>query len=65
MDLKLKDKIAIVTGAGSQIGYGKAIALTLAKEGCDLVLGDIDLDGLEKTAEGASATGQKGHCNGS
>ena len=59
MDLKLKDKIVIVTGAGSQIGYGKAIALTLAKEGCSLILGDIDLDGLEKTADEISAAGGK------
>jgi NAD(P)-dependent dehydrogenase (short-subunit alcohol dehydrogenase family) len=51
MDLKLKDKVTIVTGAGSQIGYGKAIALTLAEEGCNLILGDIDLDGAEKTAD--------------
>jgi NAD(P)-dependent dehydrogenase (short-subunit alcohol dehydrogenase family) len=31
MDLKLKGKVALVTGTGSQIGYGKAIALTLAE----------------------------------
>jgi len=34
MDLGLKDKVAVVTGTGSQVGYGKAIALTLAQEGC-------------------------------
>ena len=33
MDLGLKGKVALVTGAGSQIGFGKAIALLLAKEG--------------------------------
>ena len=38
MELHLKDQVAIVTGAGSQIGYGKAIALTLAKEGCDVIV---------------------------
>ena len=32
MDLGLKDKVAVVTGTGSQIGFGKAIALALAKE---------------------------------
>ena len=59
MDLKLKDKVAIVTGAGSQIGYGKAIALTLAEEGCNLILGDIDLDGLKRTANEIKASGKK------
>lgn len=59
MDLKLKDKVAIVTGAGSQIGYGKAIALTLAEEGCDLILGDIDLDGTNITADEVKAIGRK------
>ena len=59
MDLKLKDKVAIVTGAGSQIGYGKAIAMTLAEEGCNLILGDIDLKGVNKTADEINAIGQK------
>ena len=59
MDLKLKDKVAIVTGAGSQIGYGKAIALILAEEGCNLILGDIDLEGVKKTADEIRASGKK------
>src|SRR4030042_4906179 len=50
MDLGLKNKVAIVTGAGSQIGFGKGIALALAKEGCDLVIADLDLEGAKKTA---------------
>ena len=37
MDLGFKGKVALVTGAGSQIGFGKAIALLFAKEGCDTV----------------------------
>ena len=36
MDLGLKDKVAIVTG--SSRGIGRAIALALADEGCDVVL---------------------------
>lgn len=59
MDLKLKDKVAIVTGAGSQIGYGRAIALTLAGEGCDLILGDIDPEGVKKTADEIRAAGRR------
>jgi NAD(P)-dependent dehydrogenase (short-subunit alcohol dehydrogenase family) len=57
MDLKLKGKTALVTGAGSQIGYGKNIALTLAEEGCDLIIGDIDLEGAKKTAAEVEAKG--------
>lgn len=59
MDLKLKDKVALVTGAGSQIGYGKAICLTLAEEGCDIVAADIDLDGAKKTAARVEVLGRK------
>ena len=51
MDLGLKDKVAIVTGAGSQKGYGKGTALALAREGCDIIVADIDIEGAEKTAE--------------
>jgi 3-oxoacyl-[acyl-carrier protein] reductase len=59
MDLRLKDKIALVTGAGSQIGYGKTIALTLAEEGCDVIAADIDLEGAEKTAALVRESGRK------
>ena len=59
MDLGLKDRIALVTGAGSQIGFGKAILLTLAGEGCDVAVNDINLDDAEKTAEAVRALGRK------
>ncbi len=59
MDLLLKDKVALVTGAGSQIGYGKAIALTLAEEGCHIIAADIDLEGAKKTAAQVEALGRK------
>ena len=45
MNLGLEDKVAMVTGAGSQTGFGKGIALTLAKEGCDIIIIDKDGDG--------------------
>ena len=51
MDFGLQGKAVIITGTGSQIGYGKAIALTLAEEGCRVVSTDIDFDGAKKTAE--------------
>jgi len=50
MDLKLMGKVAMVTGAGSQIGYGRCIATTLAREGCDVIAADIDIEGAKKTA---------------
>jgi 3-oxoacyl-[acyl-carrier protein] reductase len=50
MDLGLQNKVALVTGAGSQIGFGKAAALTLAREGCDIVVIDKDRAGVEQTA---------------
>ena len=59
MDLGLKDKVAIVTGAGSQIGFGKGIVMALAREGCDIVACDIDLEGAEKTAADVKAAGRK------
>jgi 3-oxoacyl-[acyl-carrier protein] reductase len=59
MDLGLKGKVAIVTGAGSQIGFGKAIALTLAKEGCDVVVNALHIEGAQKTADEISALGRK------
>ncbi len=59
MDLGLKDKVALVTGAGSQIGYGKVIVKTLAEEGCDIVVADIDFEGAQKTAAEVEASGRK------
>jgi NAD(P)-dependent dehydrogenase (short-subunit alcohol dehydrogenase family) len=59
MDLGLNGKVALVTGAGSQIGFGKAICLTLAREGCHIVASDIDLDGAKKTASEVEELGRK------
>lgn len=59
MELGLKGKVALVTGAGSQIGFGKGISLAFAKEGCDVIVNDIDLEGARKTASDVEALGCK------
>ncbi|OGN94881.1 MAG: hypothetical protein A2Y89_01015 [Chloroflexi bacterium RBG_13_51_18] len=59
MDLKLKDKVAIVTGTGSQIGFGRGIALMLAKEGCYIISVDANLEGAKQTASDIRAPGRK------
>ena len=48
-------RLAVVTGAGS--GIGRATALALAERGADLVLTDIDLTGVTRTAELAGLLG--------
>lgn len=47
--MRLVGRTALVTGAGS--GIGRAIAGSLAKRGCHLVLTDVNEDGLMKTAD--------------
>ena len=59
MDLSLKDKVAVITGTGSQVGFGKAIALALANEGCDIIGVDIDGEGAEQTAAEVRSLGRK------
>ena len=53
--LKLRGRVAVVTGAGG--GIGRAIALALARRGCLLALVDIDAAALAESAAQAEALG--------
>src|SRR5690349_21705252 len=50
--MRLNDKVAIVTGAAS--GIGRSVARVFAREGCNLVLVDINEAGLKETAASLS-----------
>jgi len=53
----LSGKTAIVTGAGSGIGFG--IATALAEAGANVVLADIRKDGVEQAAHALSGTNKR------
>jgi NAD(P)-dependent dehydrogenase (short-subunit alcohol dehydrogenase family) len=53
----LKDRIAIVTGAGS--GIGRAGAVIMAREGADVTVFDRNIDGAEETVALIKARGGK------
>jgi 3-oxoacyl-[acyl-carrier protein] reductase len=55
MSIRLKDKVAIITGAGR--GLGKAFALRFAEEGARLLLPDISLERAQETAREIKARG--------
>ena len=65
--MRIKDKVAIITGAGA--GIGQAIAVRFAEEGGRLVLNDISEKGLQNTiqivkkmgAEAVAAVGDVGN----
>jgi len=55
--MRLRDKVAVVTGAGR--GIGQAIALAYAREGAHVVVNDIDPATAEATAAEAARLGSK------
>ncbi|CAM3545337.1 MULTISPECIES: SDR family oxidoreductase [Paenibacillus] len=53
--MRLKDKVAVVTGAAS--GMGKAIAELYAQEGAKVIVSDLNKEGAEAVAAGIKAAG--------
>ena len=53
----LKDKVAIVTGAGQ--GIGRGIALKLAEKGADVVVSDINMETAARTAKEVESLGRR------
>lgn len=52
-----KQKTAVITGAG--VGIGRGIALSLAKEGYNIVVSDINLESVQSVADEVSKLGVK------
>jgi 3-oxoacyl-[acyl-carrier protein] reductase len=55
--MKFAGRVAIVTGAAR--GIGQSIALTLAREGADVVVTDVDLEGAQRVAQEIEGLGRK------
>ena len=53
----LVDRVAVVTGAAS--GIGRATAVLLAHQGCDLALADVDEAGMAETAAKVREAGRR------
>ena len=55
--VRLKNRVALITGAGR--GIGRDIALAYAREGAHVVINDVDPATAETTAKDAAALGSK------
>jgi meso-butanediol dehydrogenase / (S,S)-butanediol dehydrogenase / diacetyl reductase len=56
--MRLKDRVAVITGAGG--GIGRASALEFAREGARVVVADINLAGAQETVKQIKALGGQG-----
>lgn len=55
--MSMEGRVAIVTGAAK--GIGRGVARTLAREGADIVIVDINLQGAQQVADEIQASGRK------
>lgn len=56
MSTPLEGKVAIVTGAGSRIGFGRSMTLALVQAGARVAMMDVDSETLEQTANEVEET---------
>jgi 3-oxoacyl-[acyl-carrier protein] reductase len=56
--MDFSDRVAIVTGAAS--GIGRAVVLRLARGGADILLADVDVEGLAEVASEVERIGRQG-----
>jgi len=56
--MKLKDRVALITGAGS--GFGREIAIQMAREGAKIGVNDVNGKRLEETIRALKGTGADG-----
>ena len=56
--MRLRDKVAIVTGGGG--GMGRGICACLTREGADVVVSDLDPERARQTAAAAEQAGRRG-----
>ncbi|MBI5601767.1 MAG: 3-oxoacyl-ACP reductase FabG [Deltaproteobacteria bacterium] len=56
--MKLKGRVALITGAGS--GFGREIARLMAQEGAKIAVNDVNVRAIEETLEIIQKTGSEG-----
>jgi NAD(P)-dependent dehydrogenase (short-subunit alcohol dehydrogenase family) len=57
MNIRLDNKVALITGGGK--GIGQAVALSFAESGADIVICDIDFESAERTASQVKQLGRR------
>ena len=55
--MRLKDKVAIVTGGGQ--GFGEGIVERFAQDGCKVIVNDLNAETAERVAKAINAKGGK------
>jgi 3-oxoacyl-[acyl-carrier protein] reductase len=55
--MRLREKVALVTGSAK--GIGKAIGIALAREGCDVIVSDIDVEPLDGVVQEIKKIGRR------